>query len=203
MYDHRAIAITCETIESDLPKRRQRFGLKLARLKSEAALKGTGQSSGLLWMIADACAGEVEDSADNLWRILHRCLTTTGVSPDAELATSLKRSLGELLTTYCISDPEGHFTQAAMQIQADAAVVAGTGFHERVIAVRRHVRAEVDLFVASLENRASSLRKPRAVFNTYAPVGSIQTGEHAQATISQALGIAGKELLQILEGIST
>jgi hypothetical protein len=83
--------------------------------------------------------------------------------------------------------------------------VAGhTGFYSRVIGARQSAYAEIDLFARSLERRAKFERgASQAVYNFYSPVGAVQTGPGASASVVQNLeGAARQELAEALGRIA-
>jgi hypothetical protein len=58
-------------------------------------MRGLGQSGALLKAMADVCVKEIEMRATSIWEDLHRALVMTGVRPNTELSTELRRVFNE------------------------------------------------------------------------------------------------------------
>jgi hypothetical protein len=198
-FDPEAIEIARE---GEMAARRRSLGAEIRRLRNPLIWGGQVEASSLLNAAADLCALEVENSATHVWAVVHRCVTDTGVEPDDRLAAGLIAAVSDLLYHYCIAEAEGVYNSEVTRSGLSAEVIAGTGFHERVIGARQKMQAEIRLFARALRNQAH-VRPSSQVFNVYAPVGAIQTGASAQAFVNQSLdGAARGELLNALESIS-
>jgi len=204
-FDPAAIEIARQTLEGETATRRRALGLEIGRVRSDFIKAGQVQSSGLLNSIADVCARQVENSAAHIWAVVHRCVTDSGVEPDDRLADDLIAVASDLLYHYCTVEAEGAYNAEVMRSRLSAEVIAGTRFHERVIGARQKMQADIRLFALSLKNRARVRGggPGSQVFNVYAPVGAIQTGDSAQAFVNQSVDAATRgDLLEALESIS-
>ncbi len=63
MFGPEAISIAVSALYAEQFKRRQDFGLAIARAKAEAAKSGNSTSSGFAFVSAGICAREIEDSS--------------------------------------------------------------------------------------------------------------------------------------------
>ena len=153
-FDPEATEIARQTLEGEMAARRRSLGAEIRRLHVPLLWNGQVERSSLLNAAADLCAREVEDSAAHFWAVVHRCVTDTGVEPDDRLADDLIAAVSDLLHRYCTVEAEGVYNSEVTRSGLSAEVIAGTGFHERVIGARQKMQAEIRLFARALRNRA-------------------------------------------------
>jgi hypothetical protein len=188
-YDPKAFGIAQEMLGAESSKRLQRLDEEIGRVKSEAAMRGALNSSGMIYGIADVCANEIESGTTHAWQVVHRMLVNTGVQASPGLADALKREMEDILRIYCLSEPERRFTGALTLANLGPREAQATNFFNRATSARMRILTEVDLFARSLERQASeSYERPGTTIINYAPVGSIQTGANAHAEIAQHFG---------------
>ena len=171
MLDPEAVKIARDMIDSEYSARSQRFRNDVQRTQSELANRGLGNSGALLEAVADACAHEVESSAERAWEILRETLVETRVRGFPDLAAELKKAFEVLFSYYCMPNAEGTLNSTRMtaggSIEANAATL--NSFQGRSAGARQGVCAKIDRFVYSLGQSVEANERVRTgVFLSHA-----------------------------------
>ncbi len=190
MIDAKVIELARRGLRPVLEKRVEELGESIVRIQSEFAVRGTSQSTMAAQAVQKRCAQEVAQAVEIAWKNLWRVLSNLRLASEELEAERLKGEIREEIAQ--------HLGIVESILREKATLAAGAGFAKEMVAALRWAierafaaaDAEIDLFVhaaaAARERSASTAAAP--TFNIYSPVGAIQTGPHATATIIQNLG---------------
>ena len=204
MFDEQVTGIVQRGVDARRFAWSTRFQDEIARVENDLAQRGLGNSGALLKAVADACVKEIDMRAADIWEDLYRALVATGVQPSPGLPTELKRFFNELFRVYT-DEPQRRFDGTCDRMGGiSPAVRTATGFDGRVYGARARIEAEIDLFSRSLERRSHmSQSGGDTIFHFYAPIGVVQTGVDAKASVVQNLDAARKEFTELLSQIES
>lgn len=201
MLDPQIADLVRKMIEVRFAECDERLEKDITRIKAEMASRGTLRSGMTFQRIYELCAHEISIRAMIVWQVFKRIISSVGVCPSETLAADLKDELEKYLP------PD---LPRLNRIMEEA---AGLTQHPepRSLAEPRgqalqRIGAEIDLFVLEMERLQEEAGKAAAVagatYNFHAPVGAVQTGPGAAASIVQTLTREDKRyLLQALDGL--
>ena len=192
LADQRIKLEICEqqkTLERDIQSHR---GL----MNSRGMLNSGNTAAG----IAELCAAAARERGQFAWKILHRFVTTGGVSHSESLADELKKVVISYLPEE-LGDLKGIARTSSSNL-ASASVAT------QLVAIVEDARAatvarlfsEIDLFVLSLKSHPALGPVTGQVNNFYSPVGAFQTGPNANAHVTQHIDSEIKQ--QIMEALA-
>lgn len=188
--DNGTLDIAHRMIAQAILEQNQRLDKQIFQFQAEMNSRGLLPSSIYVDRVQQACADATKERADIAWSTLRRCVQTAGVRHQEGLAATLKEAVAKYL-------PE-HMDGLRYRV-TEAAKLSGTEefcrnnmpdeVHNARLAAREKVFAEIDLFILSIKAKPiEAMYHQQNVFNIHhSPVGSVQTGSHSVAHVSQTL----------------
>ena len=194
MLDSRIAEHARAAIRPVLEERREELRESVQIALNDLGLKGQGRSGAVGTTVGKLYAHEADAVTLIAWQRLWRVISTLEVPVDTLTREDLKDTIRTETNDYIMALPSllrGHLHRA----------VGGTGdgdaleaLNNAILRARRKIDAEIDLFVASAR-RPESMSAAAPVFHIYSPVGTIQTGESATASVVQYLGADDQQAL--------
>lgn len=195
MLDQKITQLADKMIRIQFEEREEQLRRDIDLAQSKMAIKGLGHGSAVVRAVYDLCAHDVEIRALIVWQNLVRVLSNAGVLPSEGLAEDLKEAVLKYVPSI-YSYPHECLEKVVRLIGIGSANPLTVPRDRAVM----KVNAEIELFVLSLHRRTEAKEKqgesPQPVFNFYSPVGAIQTGPGATATVVQMLGPQDREALR-------
>ena len=160
----------------------------LAGIQADCSARGYLKSGTHFLLIDKACGEAIRERAERIWEIVHRCVESIGVEFYPGIASELKAFV---LTQ--LNGTAGELTDRAASTAAKFCMHKNIQDHlteaetARVSAVQ-WLEAEIDLFCTVLsKSSARPQYSPQPIINiTGSQVGSVQTGSHSSATVTQS-----------------
>lgn len=177
---HRQIQLACEKQLSDLE-------FELSSISANAAQNGMLRSSTHILEIQNAYANATTERGNFAWEILHRCITTIGISYDDQLEQQLKAAIEKHLPEH-MDGLKYRVQQAADQFGMSDIV---SRIPDKVEEARQHVRrtiySEIELFILKLKTKPVELPYLPQINIHNSNIGALQTGTGSVANISQTI----------------
>ncbi len=184
MIDPTVLKIADDRIHLELDGDRTRISREIEAVLVRAAARGMGGN--VVGETARICAKAAEERADLAWRIMYRTVTSANVGYSDALESDLKTAVAAHLQ---VDGLKAEVSEIARRVgSTNPQMVAGVTSDVDTAANRglRRTFNEIELFVASLKTPASAAAPSVGhTINVYAPVGAIQTGAGANASIVQ------------------
>lgn len=168
----------------------------ILKVQNEFSARGMGRSGAVVKEVHDLCARDVEIRVLIIWQNIQRVLSTAGVKVSDTLAEDLKTEV--LKYQQAVQAEPGEYLQTVIRN-----VGIGSGFADSLTeswtrAVAK-VSFEIELFALSLERqvkvKVGNDNSSQTHVYVTAPVGIIQTGPNATASIVQSLTLQDREVL--------
>ena len=195
VLDEKLIELVDRMIRVQFKEREEQLQRDIELVQSKLVLDGHGRSGAITQGVYDLCAHDVELRAQIVWQNLLRVLSNAGVFPSEALAEDLKKVVLEYLPSI--------YTYPMQCLQKVVNLIGIGPAHSLTEARDRaimKINTEIDLFVLSLRRHSGAKEKQgessQPVFNFYSPVGVVQTGPNATATIAQTLTPQDREALR-------
>jgi hypothetical protein len=199
MFDPKVLDLAGRIIQVQLEELLQQLSRDLELIRNEMTMRGMGRSGAIVAKIHERCAREVEIRARIVWLALQKAFLATGVQPSESLAEDLKREVEKHLS------PGLPVLNQVVTKEAELMRIPHppSPLSDALSRALRKVGVEIDLFVQSLVSRGAAVREQGVPSSTtlvfQAPVGAVQTGPGATASVVQVLAAEDREaLLQAL-----
>lgn len=192
MLDPKVTELARTMIQVQFDERRKQLQRDIELIHNDIAERGMGRSGVTFSRVYELCAHEVEVRAFIIWQVLFRVLSTVGAFPSEELSRELKAEL----EAYLPADlPE--LTQILERNAEFVQLRSIPSFADARNHALKKVDAEIDLFAHSIQSRAPG-QKGKAdpspvVQHFYSPVGVVQTGSGAVASVAQTFTAQDRE----------
>ena len=184
-------------IQVQFDERRKQLRQDIMRVKNEIAIRGMLRSSMTLSRICDLYINEIQIRASIVLKVFIRILSTE-VYPSEELASDLKSEMEKYLFDILselnkdLHKTVGSIKSVVTDEQVDKLLDSAYGH------ALKKIGTEIELFVLSLsraKEREGQSGSSQAIYNFYSPVGAVQTGPGATATVTQNLNSENREAL--------
>lgn len=194
MLDPKIVELASERIRIEVEDLNKRLSEEIAQSASKAAARGRFYSSPHVLEIFKLCKVNIHNKAQLIWIILHRFITTAGVSHSEDISDELKKIVINHLSRNFEKDtfrgkiPKLHGSPREYDnLESDL-----DGEREKAI---RKISTEIDLFAESLKSKESKSgdKSSSTILNIYSPVGSIQTGPNSTAYVTQNIDTEARE----------
>ena len=191
MIDQRILDISRRLMAAHLRERWGPMRNSITQRQLECSQTGHGRSGAVVEAISQICAGEVRAAVHFAWSNIWRTTLTVGIEPSDDLAEQLKAEVR--------SQTDQHFERLRAELAQNHRLAIGgseVNVFENLISAREIVLAqidgEVDLAVASLEQRQRASSQGGPVYQFYAPVAAVVSGANASASVVQNIGTQEK-----------
>jgi len=181
-------------------ERRELLTHEIADLKAQFSMRGVLYGTPYLQAVKQRVASELKIRANMAWQNWARALATQATVPLAELRSTLFGEIERPLRTDAESaDLAGYYFEAkqlanALGEPADALAQ----MQQRAVA---QVAAEIDFAILEA-TKTQPADAQSATFNIYAPVGFVQTGPGATASVQQNIAAPDREaILRALQAV--
>ncbi len=184
-------------IQVQFDERRKQLRQDIMRVQNEMTTRGILRSSMTLSRIRDLYINEIQIRASIVLKVFIRILSTE-VYPSEELASDLKREMEKYLFDILselnkdLHKTVGSIKSVVTDEQVDKLLDSAYGH------ALKKIGTEIELFVLSLsraKEREGQSGSSQAIYNFYSPVGAVQTGPGATATVTQNLNSENREAL--------
>lgn len=193
MLDPQIAGLARRMILAQFEDRKKEVQRAVVQLADQFRIAGALSSGTFVVEMRECCAREVEIRAKLIWQALLRVMSNLGVKPSEGLSVALQ------------SEVEGYSAQMLSDLEPIMAKHKrhGSSVHAEPLSsawglAMRKIYVEIDLFVSSLHARVQTDELPgsqNTTLNIYSPVGVIQTGPGAMASISHNLGAGERDVL--------
>ncbi|MGH7325467.1 MAG: hypothetical protein ACREJ9_12595 [Candidatus Rokuibacteriota bacterium] len=184
MIDPEVGKLARERIGPRMEERRRLLSRQIETINNTMAIRGLGSSSVRNKAIQEACEQETAARATLAWENLKAVLAATGVSFSEELAGDLKAEVAQ------------HVHSGDLAQLVNAASGDDQRIRESVGRALRMIGSDIDLYAVNLKRTAEDQgRAGQPIYNFMGPVGAVQTGPYATATVVQQFGPAQREAL--------
>ena len=184
MIDPEVSRLVRERIGPRMEERRRLVPRRILVIENDMATRGLGQSSIRTQVIQEACEQEVAARIALSWTELKNILAAVGVSFTEELAGDLKGQVAQ------------HIAVADLVQIVNGAAGDDHRFHSSVERELRMLSSDVDLYCANLKRVAEQQgRTGQPILNFHGPVGAVQTGPYAAASVVQQFGVEQRQAL--------
>ena len=207
MLDQEVLKVANDRIGLEIGEQNTRLSDEISKYKAQMEGRGVLRGGAAVVGIRKLCADAIKNRALLVWQILHRSITTTGISYSSDLEEDLKQVVASHIPV-TLSDIKGCF-ERNIEMLTPEGPLRDESMDEldttRIQALEK-VSTEINLFVLSLKRRAEISDKESAgtVINIYSPTGAIQTGPHSVAYVSQTLDSeARNKVLHALEEVQS
>lgn len=184
-------------IQVSLHDQRKVFAQDLRLMAEQAAGRGTLGAGFFHASFLGRNLDEIRGRALQIWSIVHRVVSTAGLPQGPDLGWYLLRIVTDFL------NPEVEEIQrSCMRDLTNYGSLTNdrNSFHEARERALQVVQSEIEMFLSSLQ--PVSVSTVQHIYN--APVGAVQTGPGATATVNQNIGsVQARELHGALEEIRT
>lgn len=194
MLDQIFASRLAQLLSSTNEGRNDAFPSVLRTIRHDMARRGTVHSSVHVAAVRDAYVAELDWHALNALECARRVQSSLRAQPTQGFRVGLQEALYEELAHWAhilgvgLQGDVSNLPRMGMNISLQDAFVRSTNW----------LRVETDLFVDGIVNTPADERASQQ-YNFYSAVASVQTGSHANATITQSLG--SSELAAIVEAL--
>jgi hypothetical protein len=198
MLDQSVLTRVREYIAAELRPRDQSFGLSLRQKQLQLAPTQGALSGAVAYAHIELGKAELEVRAGLIWGVIQRSYTSL-VGRDAPgLTEDLQQQIAEYLTEEARTVSE-MASQAWRDNNQIFALVRDPINVERRNELRRRFDIEVQFYVDALHKPSPAVAEA-PIMNFNAPVGAVQTGTHATATVSFSSD-GGQRLIDAIEAL--
>ncbi len=188
MLSEEAQRLALQRIRLELRERVSPFSREIAQIKAYHASFGALQSSATGQAILDAIAREYEIRVFKSWGVLARVLDAETNEVDAATIARLQDIIEQELTAH-----EDDLKQQYATVYSNTPMPSWPALTDLRGPATAKVASEIEISVRAV-NRGRMLGSG-ATLHFYQPVGVVQTGSHATATVSQMLDPAARAAL--------
>jgi hypothetical protein len=173
-----------------------KLAVKISNAMSEAAARGGLYDGHTDFQISELCCLAVGSRGQFIWNTIWRFITTAGVSYSADVQKELTSLFKEYFTD--VDDIKGQmpsiksFGMPHRQIEPRLMEYV----NEKHTDTMDRISSEIELFVISLKKKETKEEKLPTIINFYSPVGAVQTGPSATASITQNIGTEAKDAIK-------
>jgi len=205
VLDQEALKVANDRIVIEIGEQNRRVSEEISKYKAQMAGRGVLRSGAAVVGIRTLCADAIKNRALLVWQILHRSITTAGISYSSDLGEELKEVMASHMPV-TLGDIKGCFKENIEMLTPEGPLrdKSMDELDRSRIEALEKVHTEIDLFILSLKRRAEMSDKESAgtVINVYSPTGAIQTGPHSIAYVSQTIDSEVREkVLHALEEV--
>jgi hypothetical protein len=191
MLDSKLTELAGKMIKTQLDERTEQLARDISQAQAEATMRGMGRSGAVLQMVYDICARDIGLRALIVWQNLLRVLSEAGVQSSEGLVNDLKEEVSKYRDAI-YSEPYNSL-QKVIQNVGVRVDLSLTDALERAIT---KVNTEAELFALKLQRYVEMQgNQSSPVFNFYSPVGAVQTGPSAIASVVQNLGAEDRKAI--------
>jgi len=191
MIEQKVTELAGRMIRVQFDERQDQIQRDIELVQSKMAARGLGRSGAVIQAVYDLCARDVELRALIVWQNLAMVLSKAGVFPSGTLAKDLKQVVWEYLPS--IYSYPSQCLQNVTNLIGMSPARSLTEARDKAVA---KVNTQIDLFVLQAVAKEKPGDSSQPIFNFYSPVGAIQTGQGATATIVQMLSPQDREALR-------
>lgn len=188
MLNNELISIADRQINIAIEQQENKLSENIAGIRAELSSRGMYGSSTHVLMVQRACAEAVAERGKFIWEILFRCIKTVETQYDIDLEQQLKSFVSNHIPEK-IENLNSRVLEAAQQarMQNLSALPDEVGKARNVALDTLH--AEIDLFLMQLKHAPSKATpySPSQIYIQHSNVGTIQTGSHSIANVSQKI----------------
>jgi hypothetical protein len=187
MLDQELLRIARKRIKCELLEDRHRLDSEIAAVKDEMTDRGMLRSSVTVKRVIRVYEDAIVRRVEIVWTTLFRFVTTPGISYSETLSDDLKAVVESFF-------PSQVYENSVRQDIRNSFPGADHGLRERILQdvvkfALDKTFTEIDLFVFALKSQEKMKKEGTipTVVNFYSPVGSVQTGHHSVANVSQTI----------------
>jgi hypothetical protein len=191
MLDSKLTELAGKMIKTQLDERTEQLAREISQAQAEATMRGVGRSGAVLQMVHDICARDIGLRALIVWQNLLRVLSEAGVQSSKSLVNDLKEEISKYQGAI-YSEPYNRLEKVIQNVgtRVDLSL---TDALDRAIT---KVNSEIELFALKLQRYVETQgNQSSPVFNFYSPVGAVQTGPSAIASVVQNLGAEDRKAI--------
>lgn len=191
MIEKKVTELADRMIQLEFNEREEQLQREIQLVQSEFAQRGLGTSSAVVEGVYDLCARDVELRTQIVWLNLYKVLSTAEVVLSEEIAEDSKKVVLEYWSlTYT-------FPMQCLQRVTTAVGIGSThALTEAQDKAVKKINTQIDLLLLRADTDKKTGSSSQPIFNINAPVGAIQTGPNATATIAQTLTPQDREGLR-------
>lgn len=183
-----------------IDERRELLRHEIADLKEQYALRGTLHGTPYLQAVKQRVASELTIRANLAWQRWARALATQPSVPLADLRSTLIGEIERPVRTDAESADLAEYYFEAKRLASALGEPADTLARMQQQAVEQ-VAAEVDFAILEA-TKTQPAGAQTAMFSFYAPIGVVQTGAGATASVQQTLGATDRDtILHALQAV--
>ncbi|WP_211475020.1 hypothetical protein [Collimonas humicola] len=195
MIDLEIIEFAKQRISLEIDEQGTRVSAEIEAIKRDCAARGMMASGNLIVAIQDACVRAANERAMLVWQILHRGITTVGVSYDNGLEQQLIAAVEECLPEN-MRGLSGRVEEVAKRCGMAQIIPK---IPDRLATARRaalgKIHSEIRLFVMTLKKTPMTEGYSPQINIHNSTIGAVQTGHQSVANVNLLNNAEGRDAL--------